>query len=266
MKLRGRGFHSRPNLNGRFRSSSVLEGRVNSIDKSAVNGDGDGSGAEIFSGSGWRAFTFSARGDWFAAVNIRSNAAYVFDRTLTNCVAEMGPHSGTDAVAISPEKRWVVTGSGRDGQARLWDVSNLKEVLVMPVGAKPRAAFSADGKWLATFGERFELRRTGSWRREDPRIVEHRPALGAAAFSPQGRLLAVVSEGANVQLVDLATFRPLGCLQSPGPIQINALAFSPDGARLVAACVLGRVRIWDLNRLRERLREVDLDWHLEAEQ
>jgi WD40 repeat protein len=168
-----------------------------------------------------------------------------------------------DAVAVSPDGRWVATGSGADRRAKVWDARDGAHVLDTSAGSAPRAAFSADGKWLATFGDVFELRETGSWRlAPDLPFPEDRPLLGAAAFSPDGRLLAVVRDQYSVQLFDLATFQSLGVLTPPDNKAIQALEFSPDGGRLAACCLTGRLRAWDLRRTRQQLSEFGLDWEL----
>src|SRR4030095_15883996 len=109
------------------------------------------------------AIAFSARGDWFAAANARSNAAYVFDRSLTNQLVTLGPHPGADFVALSPDGRWAATGSSQDRQIKVWDARAGGKLLDVAAGASPRAAFSADGKWLATVGGPFALGGDGFW-------------------------------------------------------------------------------------------------------
>jgi WD40 repeat protein len=75
-------------------------------------------------------------------------------------------------------------------------------------------------------------------------------------------MLAVVRDQYSVQLFDLATFQSLGLLTPPDEKAIQTLEFSPDGTRLAAGCLTGRVRSWDLRRTRERLVEFGLDWDL----
>ena len=131
----------------------------------------------------------------------------MFDRTLTNRIAVLEAHPGVDAVAISPDGRWAATGSSANRRINVWDTRASSNVLDIPAGNSPRATFSADGKWLATFGDIFELREVGSWR-PAPALPfpEGRPLLGAAAFSPDSRVLAVVRDQYAVQLFDLTTF------------------------------------------------------------
>jgi WD40 repeat protein len=219
----------------------------------------------IARGLGWRAFTFSPDGGWFAAANMRSNTAYVFDRTLTNRSVRVGPHAGIDAVALSPDAHWLATGSAADRQIKVWDARTGSLQLAIGVGAAPRAAFSGDGRWLVTFGDHLELREVGSWKAAPPLPwPQPRPIVGAAALSSDGRLLAAVTDLANIQLFDLATFQSLGVLRPPGSIRLNAIAFSPDGMRLAAVGATARLRAWDLRQVRHSLRAFGLDWDLPA--
>ncbi|HEX5220448.1 MAG TPA: WD40 repeat domain-containing protein, partial [Verrucomicrobiae bacterium] len=50
----------------------------------------------------------------------------------------------------------------------------------------------------------------------------------------------------------------------PMPGAINALAFSPDGTQLVAACMRGRLRMWNLRTVRQELAALGLDWDVPA--
>ena len=72
----------------------------------------------------------------------------------------------------------------------------------------------------------------------------------------------MVEDQGLVRLFDLVTWKSLGLLQPPMPGAINALAFSPDGTQLVAACMRGRLRMWDLRAMREELATLNLDWAL----
>jgi WD40 repeat protein len=90
-------------------------------------------------------------------------------------------------------------------------------------------------------------------------MPDNQPLLGAAAFSPDSRILAVVCDQFSVQLIDLKGFHSLGLLQAPGQLALHALQFSPDGTQLAATGVAGRLRLWDLRQLRRRLHELGLD-------
>ena len=178
----------------------------------------------------------SANGQWLAAFSGPSNLVYVFDRTLTNVAASFGPHKEAEDIAISNNGRWVGTGSYADQSVRIWDVAKNRSLsLAVRVGPRPQAAFSADGKWVATFGDKFELRRQGSWELARPLIFpESQPVLGAAAFSLDSRFLAVVGNLNSVHLFDLETFESVAIFRASNAIRLRALAFSPDQTKLAA--------------------------------
>jgi hypothetical protein len=65
-----------------------------------------------------------------------------------------------------------------------------------------------------------------------------------------------------IPLVDRSTGREYARLDDPHGGTIVPVSFTPDGTRLIA---IGQepvrgIRVWDLRLLRERLRELDLDW------
>lgn len=215
----------------------------------------------VLAGRGWRGFAFNEDGSRFLAANVHSNAAFVFDRTFTNRVATLGPHEAPDLVALSADGRWAATASSTDRQVRLWDVASGACVQTLPAGTSPRLAFSRDGRWFASSGDAFALLKVGSWEPAPPLPVPgNRPLLGAAAFSPDSRLLALVCDQFSIQLIDLQGFRALGLLQSPGQVALKAIDFSPDGAQLAGTGAVGRLQIWDLRLIHQRLRELALDW------
>jgi WD40 repeat protein len=123
--------------------------------------------------------------------------------------------------------------------------------------------FSSDGRWLATFGDAFELRDTRTWEpAPELPFPDGRPVLGAGTFSPDGRLLAVVANHGTVHLIDLQRYRSLGVLRPPGLINLSALTFSRDGSRLVAVGQDARTLIWDLREIRRNMTAFGLDWDL----
>ena len=84
--------------------------------------------------------------------------------------------------------------------------------------------------------------------------------VGAIAYSPDGRLLAVAGQRGQVTLWDARTLRPAGEL-SGLRTAVLTLAFSPDGRRLAVAeigteqepgdpaSITGAsVRVWDVRR------------------
>jgi WD40 repeat protein len=207
----------------------------------------------------WRALAFTPDGERLAAFNGMTHQISVFDRSLTNQLSEFGPHLEAEDVAISPDGRWVATGSYEDRSVRVWDVAARELVFTDTTGLRPQATFSGDGQWLATFGETFRLRRVQNWTESPPLpFPERRVVPGVAAFSHAGRVLAVVGDSTQIHLFDSVAFAHQGVLRPRENLLIRALAFSSDGTRLAALGAEGRVAIWRLDRIHQVLEQAGI--------
>jgi WD40 repeat protein len=81
------------------------------------------------------------------------------------------------------------------------------------------------------------------------------------AFAPDSKLLAVGHTMSEVRLFRSDTFEEVATLTSPEPLLTLWFAFNPDSSRLAVAA--GKtIQLWDLRAVRERLRELGLDWDL----
>jgi WD40 repeat protein len=164
-------------------------------------------------------------------------------------------HEAVEAIAFSPDGRRLATAN-QDGATRLWDVASGKEVVSLRVhkGAVKSVAFSPDGKQLASAGMDQAVRvwdvETG---KELRMLAGNRQPVLSVAFTPDGRTLA--SSGGNAEdkdarpeagevlLWDVATGQIKARLR--GQTQpVFAVAFSPDGRRLVSASEDGTIIIW----------------------
>jgi WD40 repeat protein/serine/threonine protein kinase len=169
---------------------------------------------------GMRDGVFSAGGDTAAAWVNRQ--VHLFDVASGRQVLTLEHGSPVLAVAFSPTDAVVATG-GEGGATRLWE---------LPSG-KLRTTCKA---------------RTGN--------------VDCLAFAPDGRTLAAAGSGhrCRVDLWDPATGDAKGELADPDSapppgqppptgeqgFHIAAVAFSPDGATVAAACSDGVIRLWDV--------------------
>jgi WD40 repeat protein len=209
-------------------------------------------------------------GPWFAALTPDGRRAAVGDRARGRVFVlalegaepprELTGHPNLGHVAVSPDGRWVATGTWSDAPRKLVRVLDAWSGEVVQEIPDDRAAFSPDGRWLATAGEKgCRLWEVGSWR---PGRTIERPCT-RVAFAPEGGVVAL-SNGPAVFLVDGSTGEELVTLGSPDRLRVEEVSFSEDGARLVATCEGHAVAVWDLRLLRKGLREAGLDWDLPA--
>jgi WD40 repeat protein len=152
-----------------------------------------------------------------------------------------------DGTLLAVEERFADRGRH---VVSVWDWNARRRVarLEIPDGGLIVLAFAPDGTQLAIgdFSGSVTLWDTAHWLRLAT-VRAHAPGHRGTislAFSPAGHVLATANSlEATVRLWDTANSRLLASLPATG--HVNALGFSPDGARLAAAQADGYVSVWD---------------------
>jgi WD40 repeat protein len=172
-------------------------------------------------------------------------------------------HTNAIHAATSPDGKWAATGTMHGDGVKVWEVSSGKLVRhLIPDERHSNVLFSPDGRWLVTgTTAAFLVWEVGSWERARE-IRAEESSHGPAAFTRDGKLLALALSRSVVQLCDPATGQLWARFELPDGDWIRWLAFGPDGSRLVVAVEEGVVRVWDLRRVRAQLRALGLDWDL----
>jgi WD40 repeat protein len=170
----------------------------------------------------------------------------------------LGPQYDVRFSAVSPDGRWVATGShwwdGRSKSTRVWDADTGQQVRELPLEGSTAVRFSPDGRRLLTLsGSGTQLWEVGTWREM------RRTAGSGGAFSPDGRLLAVEDGSSEIRLEETATGREVARLTAPEQVGYFPDAFTPDGTRLVARSG-SLIYVWDLRLIRRQLKDLGLDW------
>ncbi len=184
-------------------------------------------------------------------------------------------------VAVGPDGRRAVSGA-QDGAMLVWDLetgeairqigrsqASVRALAVTPDGRRVIAADSFDGKstWI--------------WELERPdapvgRLLGHEASVPSVDVSADGTRAVTGSFDGTVRLWDLesgARNKPLlrtfaGHVGADGrPVWVNAVAFHPDGRRVVSGGYDDRVRLWDLEsgeQVGELLGHTSDVYHLEV--
>lgn len=194
------------------------------------------------------------------ATSSRDSTVRMWSSATGEALHTLTGHQGpARAVAFSPDGRLLASG-GADATVRLWDAATGQAVRVMSGHEGPVLAlvFSPDGRLLATGGSDATVR---IW---DPATGEmlhtatgHGGIVSAVVFSRDGSRLAAGSADAtarvwdltwpgpghrpgSVPAVDVRASRVLTGHQGP----VRALAFTPDGSRLLTCGNDRTLRIW----------------------
>jgi WD40 repeat protein/serine/threonine protein kinase len=216
----------------------------------------------------WRGYpraAFQPHGTYLA-VAAGDGAVRLWDAAGEEPVAVLrGPGDLVLDVAFSPDGTQLAS-AGVDGTVRLWDVQTRSPLAVLPGHETDwiyGLAYSPDGRLLASASKDKTVRVWDTATHEALAILPHGSAVYGVAFSPDGRRLAAGCADNSIRLWDVATARGGGgkeVLEAEvaelhgHDDYVHAVAWSPDGTRLISASGDRTVRIWDSLSAHERAR------------
>jgi hypothetical protein len=207
-------------------------------------------------------FARTPDGRTLAVATEEGGANQVLDLETGAARRELGVHPGGEVCALSADGRWAASCGWYSDKVRLWDVATGQVVREWVVGKRTLVFFTPDSRALIisredefTFWDVEALQPIRRLRR----AVTQYP--GWVAFSPDGRLMAVEMAPAVIHLKEVAGGRTVAKLEDPFGDRATWQGFTPDGSQLVVlANYASAVHVWDLRAIRERLREMNLDW------
>jgi serine/threonine protein kinase/WD40 repeat protein/Flp pilus assembly protein TadD len=172
------------------------------------------------------------------------------------------------SAAISPDGRWVATGTWNGYHCKVWDAQTGRGLQDFPARVA-RAAFSPDHRWfvIGTIQEyAVHQLEAGRWecRRRLPRD-QGAASPGLVAFTWDAQMVALAGSSRSIQLLETQQWREFATVSAPDSEELTSLCFSPDGSRLAAGTTDGTIQLWDLRRIRARLRRMGLDWEPPAQ-
>jgi WD40 repeat protein len=154
--------------------------------------------------------------------------------------------NGVWAVALSPDNKWLVTGSSTK-EVRVWDVSTGKKVRELKGHMRGvlSVVLSRDGRCLATGSEDRTARLWDFANGKEIHVLHgHRGPVHAVVLSRDGKWLATGAEDATARLWDVKTGKELRVFQGHTGA-LTAVTFAGDGRWLITASDDATTRIWD---------------------
>ena len=163
---------------------------------------------------------------------------------------------------FSPDGKTILTGS-RNNSVRLWDAATGQPVSQPIRLSDAPPADIADGQggiiadWQGRVVSTVAYNRSGTmflainragtvvlWDATSQREVAHQTNADCAAFSPDGRFVAIGSRDKTAQLWDIATGGSVGApLKHDGPVL--SVAFSPDGKTIATGSGDRTAQLWN---------------------
>ncbi len=204
----------------------------------------------------------SRDGRLFAVTSESAGGALVLDAATGAMRTPVLAHPRAGAVALSPDGKWLATSGWHSPLLRLWNVQSGKLAHEWGRPAPLSTGFTPDSRELVAM----QLEECAFWSVETFQRVRSLPRTAPiyatpAAFSPDEKLVAVEVTPGVIQLTEFATGRLVAKLTDPFGDRATWMSFTPDGTQLVTvAHYSSAIHVWDLRRIRARLKSMNLDW------
>ena len=207
-----------------------------------------------FSPDGKRLITTQANGH----VKVWNTTSWTVEEEITETQDEVR------VAAFAPDGKMLVIGDIK-GVVHRWGFENKAAMKTTRTpGAVTGIVFAPDGKMVVTTHQSPSNSLVMIWKPSEWGVARLEHGFGSATFSKDGKILAL--GGRNIKLLDPASGMHIRTIELPEltvresgpglgehpkadkkiPIQVRALAFSPDGTTLATGC-MGPLRLVEMN-------------------
>ena len=169
-----------------------------------------------------------------------------------------GEAPSVNDLCFTPDDRQLLT-AGNDAMVKIWDLPPdgraapfLHSTLAGHVKEVESVALSPDGETILTGGDDLKAM---LWERRSGRPLKTFPApreVWGAAFSPDGRRIAVSNLSNTVEIWDVAAGKQMSRLVGHQH-WVTDVVFSPDGRRILTGSKDNTAKLWDAETGRELL-------------
>jgi WD40 repeat protein len=197
-----------------------------------------------------------------AVVSETAGQALVLDLATQSPRGVSVRHPMACYVALCPDAKWLATSGWHSDRAQMWNVESGKLVWDSVVG-QAKVAFTPDSRELIVGrGSEFHFLKVET--PETSRRLRRESGLYPrdAAFSPDGKLMAMEMAPAVIHLKEVSTGRTVAQLEDPFGDRSEMTSFSHDGTKLIVVSTYyaSALHVWDLRPLRAGLKTKGLDW------
>jgi WD40 repeat protein len=193
---------------------------------------------------------FDPSSEWLA---IGTSEGYITLWRVNTGFSKAGPKHTSEvyAIAFSRDGKWLASG-GADSAARLAKTESGGQKFALPhADWVEDVAFGPHGSWFVTVSDDNLVRVWDTEKGVEKLRMEHGGFVQRVEVSPNGEWIATTGFDRTVRIWDSAS----GSLAQEISLDDtgSALAFSPDGNRLIVGDRAGNISIWDLSALKARI-------------
>jgi WD40 repeat protein len=197
----------------------------------------------------------SFNGNGTALVSPGEKGLQVWTHDTDRTIAMTSPLTGTSVAAATG----LAAAGDVSGMVHLFELTAEKPKLSFKAheGEVRAVQFSLDGRLLASAGVDGKVKVHDAEGKHLRSLGQHEHVVLSLAFAPDGKLVASGGAGGDIRLCNAETGAEVASIPGAPGAPVYALAFSPDGKSLAAAC--GReVMRWDTSGLIGPLLKVEV--------